>query len=110
MLYALHEANYYASTPLRLGARAMRDFWSSPANPAADTKLGRTLYAGADLFANVTRRYGRPEWNIDSVKIEGVDVRVRQVVEWSSPWVKLTHFSRDMTDMRRAGRDRKSVV
>jgi poly(3-hydroxybutyrate) depolymerase len=104
MLYALHEANYHASTPLRLGARAMRDFWSSSANPAAETRLGRTLYAGADLFANVTRRYGRPEWNIDSVNIEGVDVRVRPVIEWSSPWVKLTHFSRDMTDMRRAGR------
>ena len=29
---------------------------------------------------------------------------MRPVVEWSSPWVKLTHFSRDMTDMRRAGR------
>ena len=104
MLYALHEANYHASTPLRLGARAMRDFWSSSANPAADTKLGRTLYAGADLFANVTRRYGRPDWNIDNVRIDGCDVRVRPVVQWSSPWVKLTHFSRDMADMRRAGR------
>ena len=43
MLYALHEANYHASTPLRLGARAMRDFWSSSANPIAETRLGRTL-------------------------------------------------------------------
>lgn len=104
MLYALHEANYHASTPLRLGARAMRDFWSSSANPVAETRFGRTLYAGADLFANVTRRYGRPDWNIDSVNIDGCAVRVRPVVEWSSPWVKLTHFSRDMADMRRAGR------
>jgi len=104
MLYAIQEASYHASTPLRLGARAVRDFWSSSANPAAETRLGRTLYAGADLFANVTRRYGRPEWNIDRVSIDGCEVRVRQVVEWSSPWVKLTHFSRDMTDMRRAGR------
>src|SRR5882757_4620938 len=104
MLYALHEASYHASTPLRLGALAMRDFWNSPVNPAADTRLGRTLYAGADLFTNVTRRYGRPDWDIDSVTIDGSEVRVRPVVEWSSPWVKLTHFSRDMTDMRRAGR------
>ena len=104
MLYALHEASYHASTPLRLGALAMRDFWNSPANPAADTKIGRRLYAGADLFTNVTRRYGRPEWSVDNVTIDGVDVRVRPVVEWASPWVKLTHFSRDMIDMRRAGR------
>jgi poly(3-hydroxybutyrate) depolymerase len=106
MLYTLHEASYHASTPLRMGARAMRDFWSSSVNLAADTRMGRTLYAGADLFANVTRRYGRPEWNIDSVNLEGVDIQVRPVVVWSSPWVRLTHFSRDAADMRRAGRTR----
>ena len=104
MLYSMHEAAYYASTPMRLAARIARDAWSSPVNPAADTHLGRTLFAATDLFANVTRRYGKPEWNIDTVAVNGVDVRVRPVVEWSSPWGRLVHFSRDMTDMRRAGR------
>ena len=104
MLYALHEAAYYASTPMRQAALMTRDFWSSPVNPAAATSMGRNLFASADLLANVTRRYGKPAWNIDSVAINGVDVRVRPVEAWSSPWVKLIHFSRDMTDMRRAGR------
>ena len=104
MLYALHEAAYYASTPLRAAARLARDFWSSPLNPAADTEFGRRLYASSDLFANVTRRYGKPEWGIDSVVINGHPVRVRPVVVWSSPWVKLLQFSRDPSDMRRAGR------
>ncbi|MDP3595167.1 polyhydroxyalkanoate depolymerase, partial [Phenylobacterium sp.] len=104
MLYSLYEAGYYASTPLRFAARATRDFWSSPLNPAKDSDMGRRLFANADLFANLTRRYGRPAWNIDSVEIEGQSVRVRQTEVWSSPWVKLTHFTRDMADMRRAGR------
>jgi len=104
MLYALHEAAYYASTPLRAAARMARDFWSSPLNPAADSALGRRIYASSDLFANVTRRYGKPEWNIDSVTINGQLVRVRPVVVWSSPWVKLVQFSRDQADLRRAGR------
>jgi poly(3-hydroxybutyrate) depolymerase len=104
MLYATYEAAYYASTPMRMAARLARDFWSSPLNPAADTRAGRTIYAATDLFANVTRRYGRPEWNIDSVQIGGTEVRVRPVTVWSSPWVKLIHFTRDMSDMRRAGR------
>ena len=104
MLYALHEAAYYASTPMRQAALMTREFWSSPVNPAAATSMGRNLFASADLLANVTRRYGKPAWNIDSVAINGVDVRVRPVEAWSSPWVKLIHFSRDMTDMRRAGR------
>ena len=77
MLYALHEAAYYASTPMRQMALAARDFWGSPLNPAADTAVGRRMHAGADLFANITRRYGKPKWGIDTVKIGQVDVRVR---------------------------------
>ena len=104
MLYTLYEAGYYATTPLRWAARATRDFWSSPLNPAKDSELGRRLFAGSDLFANLTRRYGRPAWNIDSVQIEGESVRVRPTEVWSTPWVKLVHFTRNMADMRKAGR------
>jgi poly(3-hydroxybutyrate) depolymerase len=100
----MYEAAYYASGPLRGAARATREFWNSPFNPAAETKLGRSVYAGADLLANVTRRYGRPAWNIDSVTIAGHMVRVHAQTVWSSPWVKLVHFVRDQADMRRAGR------
>ena len=104
MLYSLYEAGYYASTPLRAAALATRDFWGSPLNAAKDSDLGRRLYASADLFANLTRRYGKPKWGIDSVEINGQPVRVRPTTVWSNPWVKLTHFSRDMADLRRAGR------
>src|SRR5947199_78282 len=99
MLYSLYEAGFYASTPLRAAARLTRDFWSSPLNPARDSEVGRSLYAGADLFANLTRRYGKPAWGVDSVTIDGCPVRVRAVEEWSSPWCKLTHFARDMSVM-----------
>jgi poly(3-hydroxybutyrate) depolymerase len=104
MLYTLYEAGYYASTPLRLAALATRDFWSSPLNPARDSDLGRRLFANSDLFANLTRRYGKPKWRIDTVEIDGYPVRVRATEVWSSPWCKLTHFARDMSDMRKAGR------
>lgn len=104
MLYTLYEAGYYATTPMRFAARLTREFWNSPLNPAAETDVGRRLFAGADLFANLTRRYGKPAWGIDQVEIEGCPVRVRATEVWSSPWVKLTHFTRDMADMRKAGR------
>ena len=104
MLYALHEASFYASTPLRLAARAARDFWGSPLNPASESDLGRRIHAGADLFSNVTRRYGKPDWRIDTIKVGQVDVRVRPTVVWESPWARLIQFDRDMSDMRRAGK------
>jgi poly(3-hydroxybutyrate) depolymerase len=104
MLYTLYEAGFYAAAPLRYAALAARDFWSSPLNPAADTDLGRRLYATSDLFANLTRRYARPAWRIEAVTIHGREVRVRPQTAWSTPWAKLTHFSRDMSDLRRAGK------
>jgi len=104
MLYTLYEAGYYAASPLRFAALATRDFWSSPLNPAADTELGRRLFATSDLFSNLTRRYGKPEWMVDSVTINGRAVRVRPTTVWSTPWCKLTHFARDMSDLRRAGK------
>lgn len=104
MLYSLHEANYYAAGPARLAARTARDFWRSPLNPIAETPFGRRIYAAADLFANLTRRYGKPAWGIDRIKINDVDVRVRPTTVWESPWVKLVQFERDTTDMRRAGK------
>ncbi len=104
MLYALHEAAYGAVAPLRFVAQNARDFWHSPNNPAGDSQLGRTLYASSDLFANMTKQYGRPAWGIDRVEIDGRTVRVRNDVVWHSPWVKLRRFSRDADDLKEAGR------
>ena len=104
MLYTLQEATYYASTPMRWMARATRDFWSSPLNPARDSAVGRNLYAAADLYANVTRRYGKPAWGIDKTEVNGHTVKVRETVVWESPWCRLIQFDRDMGDMRRAGK------
>jgi poly(3-hydroxybutyrate) depolymerase len=104
MLYTLYEAGFYAAAPLRAAAIAARDFWSSPLNPARESEMARRIYAGADLFVNLTRRYGRPDWGLDTVRIGQQPVRVREVEVWSSPWCKLTHFARDKADLRKAGR------
>jgi len=103
MLYSLYEAGFYAAAPFRAAAIAARDFWSSPLNVARETDFARRIYAGADLFVNLTRRYGRPGWGIDAVEIDGKTVRVAQETVWSSPWAKLTHFVRNTGDLRRAG-------
>jgi len=102
MLYSLHEAAYNTATPVRIAARAARDFWGSPLNPASNSKWGRTLYASSEMLSNLTRRYGRPAWGISQVTIEQHPVAVREEVVWSSAWVKLRRFSREPLDLRRA--------
>jgi poly(3-hydroxybutyrate) depolymerase len=102
MLYSLHEAAYNSATPVRLAAQAARDFWGSPLNLAGGSKWGRTLFASADMITNMTQRYGRPAWGIETVTIKGQSVAVHEEVVWSTAWVKLRRFSREPRDLRRA--------
>jgi len=102
MLYSFHELAYLSATPFRLGAQAARQFWQSPFNPASQTALGRTAYASAELFESLTRRYGKPDWGLETVTIDGKSVRTTQQVVWSSPWCKLVRFARHIGDLKRA--------
>ena len=104
MLYALHEAAYYAAEPLLHVAEAARQFWGSPFNPASGTDIGRRMYASADLFTNMARRYGKPEWRMETVEIDGHDVAVDMDTVWQSPWVKLQRFRKSPADLAAIGR------
>jgi poly(3-hydroxybutyrate) depolymerase len=95
MLYALHEAAYNSAIPLRLAADTARDFWGSPLNPASQSDAGRRLFASADMLANLTRRYGKPDWRIDEIEIGNRTVPVEMETVWRSPWCKLQRFRRD---------------
>ena len=99
MLYAIHETAYRSAAPLSIAAKLTRAFWRSPYNPAAASQFGRTLFASADLTANLTRRYFKPAWNINAVEINDRTVRVTRETAWRSPWVKLLHFRRNRDDL-----------
>jgi poly(3-hydroxybutyrate) depolymerase len=103
MLYAFHELGYQAAMPSRLAARTARDWLNWPGNPVGQTDWGRTAAAAAEFYGDVTRRYTKPRWGIDSVEVNGRPVTVRPVTVWSSPWCRLVHFARDRADLRRAG-------
>lgn len=104
MLYAFHELAYHSATPFRIGAQMARQFWTSPLNPAADTAIGRTAYAPAEVFESLTRRYGKPDWGLETIEIDGKPVRTTEQVVWSSPWCRLVRFARNIGDLKRAGR------
>ncbi len=84
MLYTLHEAGYYASTPLRFAARADARLLVLALNPAADTDLGRRIQPrrGPLRQRHPPLRQARTGAST-SVKIEGqVDV-ARPPDRWS---------------------------
>ena len=95
MLYSLVEMNRAAMAPMRLAVKASRMAMHSPLNPMAKTEYGKTLGAFADVFESATRYYGKPEWNIDTVRINSAPVDVTPTVAWKSPWCNMVHFRKD---------------
>lgn len=102
MLYSVYELNRLAMTPWRAAANATRRMMRAPWNPAADTVAGRTMAAAADLFESMTRRYGKPEWMIDAIEVNGHLVPVEEEVVWHKPWCNLLHFRRDQAALNLA--------
>ncbi len=94
MLYHIYEMQHAAVMPWRNVANAGRYFWKNSANPLAATQFGRTMAASLDMFERMTRRYGKPEFGIESVVVDGAEVPVEQKTIWKRPFCELVHFDR----------------
>lgn len=95
LLYSAYEMTQIAAQPLRAAAIGTRALLQAPWNPWGATPAGRNIAATADLIETLTRRYGKPEWRIESTTIDGATVGVTPESVWSSPWVNLIHFRKD---------------
>jgi poly(3-hydroxybutyrate) depolymerase len=93
-LYWLYEMSHAALNPSRAWADATRLFFKNPVNPLSFTTYGKTVSAACELFERSTRRYGRPEWRIDSTVVGGERVPVHISTVWERPFCKLIHFER----------------
>jgi poly(3-hydroxybutyrate) depolymerase len=78
MLYMIYEMNHAAAAPWRMAANYGHAFWTADANPLSSTEFGRSMAASLEMFERLTRRYGKPEFGIHSVPVDGEDVAVHQ--------------------------------
>jgi poly(3-hydroxybutyrate) depolymerase len=96
--YYWYEMQHAALGPYRAAADATRLFFQNPGNPLTHTTFGKSMAAGAEMFERVTRRYGKPEWNLQPVVIGGERVAIHPQVVWERPFCKLVHFERALPD------------
>lgn len=94
MLYHAYEMTHAAVQPLRMQSDALRYFCRSAFSPLAYTPAGKAVAAACEVFENVTRRYRKPDWGIDSVAVGGVPVPVSPEVARARPFCDLLHFKR----------------
>ncbi len=96
MFYQFYEMNHAAMMPLRASADMMRQAFNNPVNPLSNTAFGRSLDAGFEVFERLTRRYGKPQFELSKTVIGGQSVGVSEEIVWSLPFCNLIHFKRDL--------------
>src|SRR5882757_4460996 len=90
--YWFYEMSQASLNPSRALADATRLFFRNPANPMAHTQFGKTVAASCEMFERSTRRYGKPEWRIDSTLVGGERIPVHIAKVWERPFCRLLHF------------------
>jgi poly(3-hydroxybutyrate) depolymerase len=108
--YWFYELGYAALNPARAVADASRLLLKNPANPWSHTEFGKSAAASLELFERVTRRYGKPEWNLPSTLIGAERVPVTIKAVWERPFCRLLHFERALSHPPRRPQPRLLIV
>ena len=90
--YEMHEMAHFGLAPARAVADVARTWIESPINPLSLTAASRNLAATAKIFERLTRRYGKPAFDLATTVVDGKIVPIVEVVVWERPFCKLLHF------------------
>jgi poly(3-hydroxybutyrate) depolymerase len=108
--YWFYEMSQASLNPSRAFADATRLFFKNPANPMAHTEFGKMVAAACEMFERSTRRYGKPEWRIDSTLVGGERIPVHISSVWERPFCRLLHFERAFERQPRRPQPRLLIV
>ena len=67
---------------------------NNPANPWGYSSMGPLVAASLEVFAHAAAPRGKPEFDIDSIKIRGKQVQVHEEILLRKPFGQLKHFDR----------------
>lgn len=95
MIYSAYEAAHQLIAPLRQSMRAAASLIDSPVNIFRDSLPGRAAIAGHNVFEMATRRYGKPDWQLPTTTIDGIDVPISVETILEKPFGRLVRFRRD---------------
>ena len=84
--------------------------FKNPLNPLHHTTYGKSIAAAAELFERSTRRYGKPDWGIDSVMVGGERAPIHVTTVWERPFCRLLHFERMFCHMPRRPQPKLLIV
>jgi len=95
VLYHLYEMQHAMLTPLRNGAALTSAALKNPWNPLSHTQIGRTIAASAEVAERLTRRFGKPSFNLPYTEIDGEQVAIEEEIIVEKPFASLLNFKRN---------------
>jgi poly(3-hydroxybutyrate) depolymerase len=94
MLYQWYETQRAMLSPFAEFASASSKLYSNPLSPFAHSPLATRVSAGMDLMHRLAKEYEKPQFNINGVNVDGVEVAVQQQVIVVKPFCRLLRFKR----------------
>lgn len=95
-MYWFYEMAHAALNPARAMSDATKLAFKNPLNPWSHTEFGKSVAAACEVFERTTRRYGKPEWGLDTTEVNGVRVPIEIHNVWEKPFCRLLYFERKL--------------
>ena len=103
MLYQIYESQRSIMEPFAEFAQAAAKLFNNPISPLSQTALAHRISATYDLIYRLGKDYEKPQFGINCVEIEGVEVAIHERVEINKPFCELLRFKRYTSDIKTLG-------
>ncbi|MGP9813322.1 polyhydroxyalkanoate depolymerase [Rhodopseudomonas sp. NSM] len=109
-MYWFYELAHASLNPARAMSDATRLMFKNPMNPWSHTDLGKSIAAACEVFERTTRRYGKPEWGLDTTEVNGMRVPIEIHNVWEKPFCRMLYFERKLEHPLRHPQPRVLIV
>ena len=98
MLYQIFETQRSLMEPFADFAQAASKLYGQTNTPMGQNPMSQRVSAGYDLLYRLGKDYEKPQFNIKSVAVDGVDVAIHERIEMDKPFCELRRFKRFSDD------------
>jgi poly(3-hydroxybutyrate) depolymerase len=110
MLYQIYDTQRSMMEPFADLAQTASKLFTNPLMPFSHLPMAQRISAGYDLIYRLGKDYVKPEFNIRSVNVEGVDVAIHERIEVDKPFCELRRFKRFSDDTHTLGKLKSQPV
>ncbi len=94
MLYQLYEAQRSLMEPFSEFAHAASKMFSAQGSTLAQNPMAQRISAAYDLAYRLGKDYEKPQFGLQTVDVDGVEVAIHERVEVTKPFCQLLRFKR----------------